>query len=265
MSESSTALKIISGALELPGVKVDRKSFLIETLKVSSEDTYKLLELGPIKSGLFTQAQIKKVAETVSNKRRWQTTSVSASAGLPGGVAMAATIPADTAQYFGFCLRLAQEIAYLYGAEDFWEDGKINDKKVKSELMLYLGTMLGVSGAASAIRYISQNLGKKVAKDLTKTALTKTFWYPLLKSIGKYLGIKITKDTVARGAAKVIPILGGLFSGGMTYYTISKMSQRLIKELDKGVIYTAAEQEVDLEAIKEEMPEVYEAIYEEIK
>ena len=33
---------------------------------------------------------------------------------IPGGIAMAATIPADTLQFFGVALRLAQEISYIY-------------------------------------------------------------------------------------------------------------------------------------------------------
>ena len=42
-----------------------------------------------------------------------RTTALSFAAGIPGGLAMAATIPADVAQFFGMALRLAQELAYL--------------------------------------------------------------------------------------------------------------------------------------------------------
>ena len=38
--------------------------------------------------------------------------------GLPGGVAMGVTIPADLAQFFGMSLRLAQELSYLFGAKE---------------------------------------------------------------------------------------------------------------------------------------------------
>ncbi len=52
-------------------------------------------------------------------------TAISAAAGIPGGYAMIATIPADIIQYYGVALRFAQEMVYLYGGADIWEDGKI--------------------------------------------------------------------------------------------------------------------------------------------
>ena len=51
--------------------------------------------------------------------------------GVPGGLAMAATIPADILQFFGMALKLAQELSYLYGAQDLWVDGKIDDVEEK--------------------------------------------------------------------------------------------------------------------------------------
>ncbi|MFZ7135827.1 hypothetical protein ACLSZP_06525 [Avibacterium avium] len=264
-TEKSNALTIITTALSLPGVKVNREAFLLETLKVSAEDRELLLEKGPIKSGLFTQEKVKEIAKSICSQKTLKTTSASFLAGLPGGVAMAATIPADTAQFFGFTLRLAQEVAYLYGVEDLWDGDELLEEKVQGELMLYLATMFGVAGASSALRIISARVAANIGKNIAKTALTKTIWYPIVKSVGKYLGIKITKDTVARGAAKVIPILGGITSGALTYFTMKKMTERLIKALDKGVVYTEREKQTDIDILREEMPEVYDAIYEEIK
>lgn len=34
---------------------------------------------------------------------------------MPGGFAMAATIPVDIAQYYGYMLRATQKLLYLYG------------------------------------------------------------------------------------------------------------------------------------------------------
>ena len=42
-------------------------------------------------------------------------TALSAAAGAPGGLAMAATIPADLAQYVVHAMRISQKLAYLYG------------------------------------------------------------------------------------------------------------------------------------------------------
>ncbi len=55
MSDSNTVLTIVNGAMSVPGVKVNRQSFLLETLKVDPDKTTLLLEKGPIASGLFSQ------------------------------------------------------------------------------------------------------------------------------------------------------------------------------------------------------------------
>ena len=107
---------------------------------------------------------------------------------------MAATIPADVLQFWGFNLRIAQEEAYLYGIKDFWDGDELNEASVQAEMFLFLGTMLGVGGAASATRYITIALARNIAANLPKQALTKTAWYPIMKSLAAYVGIKLTKN-----------------------------------------------------------------------
>lgn len=89
-----------------------------------------------------------------------KSSSVSFVAGVPGGIAMAATIPADTAQFFGMTLRLSQEIGYIYGYEDFWDDDELDVEKVNGDLVLFLGVMFGVGGAAATNKALSSHLSK---------------------------------------------------------------------------------------------------------
>jgi hypothetical protein len=77
-----------------------------------------------------------KMASELIQKRTLQSTGVSFAAGLPGGFAMAATIPADTLQFLGVTLRLAQALAYIYGYKNMWANGDLDMEKVKGELML---------------------------------------------------------------------------------------------------------------------------------
>lgn len=42
---------------------------------------------------------------------------------------------------------------------------------------------------------------------------------------------KVTKDSFAKGAAKVIPFLGAGLSGGITYLTFKPQANRLMKHL----------------------------------
>lgn len=272
--EKLNALSVITEGLKLPGVKVDRVSFLMETftinprtnLPLSSEEKNKLIELGPIASGIATPREVRKIAENLCSKRTLTSSGASFMAGLPGGFGAALSIPADIAQFYGFTLRIAQEIAYLYDKKDLWKDGALDENEVRSELLIYLGTMLGVSGAGALMRYISAAVAKKIASDLPKKALTKTVWYPIMKALASYVGIKLTKDTAGRAISKFIPILGGFISAGITYVSLSNMSERLYLAFDKAAgEYTEREVQEDIEEIKEEMPEVYDAIFTEIK
>lgn len=263
-NSSNTALSIVAQALKLPGVKVNRDAFLLETFKVNNEASLLLLEKGPIASGLVSQQEVKNQAKKLCSKRTLTSSAASFAAGVPGGFAMAATIPADTLQFWGFNLRIAQEIAYLYGYKDFWNDDELDLEAVQTELMLFMATMLGVGGAASATRYISLAVARNIATRLPNQALTKTVWYPIMKTLASYIGIKLTKDTAAKSIAKVVPVLGGIASGTITYVTMNKMTTRLYETFDAAVKYTPKEQHEDLEAIKREMPEVYDAIFKEI-
>jgi hypothetical protein len=142
---------------------------------------------------------------------------------------MAASIPADTLQFFGMSLRLAQELSYLYGADDLWQGGEIDSERVCNQLILYFGVMFGVSGASSGVRLLSSQLAKQTLKKLPQKALTKTFWYPFVKQIGRFIGIKVTKESLAKGLSKAIPIVGGVISGGITFASMKPMGTRLAK------------------------------------
>lgn len=145
---------------------------------------------------------------------------------------MMATIPADTLQYFGISLRLAQELAYLYGEEDLWSDGNISEEKILNTLILYCGVMFGASGASATLRVLASQLGKQALKKIPKMTLTKTFYYPIIKSIVRFFGGRMTKDIFGKAVAKSIPFLGGVVSGGITFATLRPMGLRLVNSFD---------------------------------
>jgi len=237
---------IIVSSVKIPGVKVDRISFLSKQFSGSDVNIQEIIEKGPIECGI-TRNELSRLAKKLIIKRTSQSSLASFAAGIPGGLAMAATIPADVLQFFGMALRLAQELAYLYGADDLWKDGQLDDAKVKSQLVLYCGVMFGVSGAISGVRVLSAQLAKTTLKKLPQKALTKTFWYPIVKQVGKAIGIKITKTTVAQGISKALPVVGGFISGGLNFASMMPMANRLQKTLDKASFdYSEAEFNADI-------------------
>ena len=116
--------------------------------------------------------------------------------------------------------------------------------------------MFGVSGAVSGVRVLSTQVAKTALKKLPQKALTKTFWYPIIKQIGKAIGIKVTKSAVAQGVSKAIPIIGGVISGGLNFASMMPMANRLQTTLDSAAFgYTEEQMEkdiIEIESISEE-------------
>ena len=107
--------------------------------------------------------------------------------------------------------------------------------------------MFGVSGAVSGVRVLSSQIAKTTLKKLPQQALTKTFWYPIVKQIGNAVGVKITKTSVAAGVSKAIPVIGGVVSGGLNFVSMLPMANRLQAALDSASFgYTQEEFEQDI-------------------
>ena len=171
--------------------------------------------------------KINEIADQVIEYETNKVSAISFAAGIPGGFAMAATIPADVAQYFGFLLRVMQKLAYLYGFQEFeLSENNISDETM-NQLLIFLGVMFGVNGANQGVKIIAETAGNKVSKTLAQKALTKTTLYPIVKKVATTLGFKMTKDVFAKGVSKVVPVVGGAVSGGLTYLTFKPCAIKL--------------------------------------
>ena len=144
---------------------------------------------------------------------------------------MAGTVPADVAQSFGFMIRVTQKLAYLYGFPDFELDEENLSDETLDQLMLFIGVMFGVNGAVKGINFLAKAAAEKALKTLARKALTKGTIYPIVKKIAQAVGVKMTKQIFAKGVSKVIPVLGGFMSGGLTYVTFKPCAKRLKKSL----------------------------------
>ena len=113
---------ILTNALKIPGVKVDREEFLdkILTDKIKDRATiYRAIETTPIEAGIKID-EIDKIAKYIISRRTADMTLTSFATGIPGVIAMAATVPLDAVAFFGSVIKLSQQLAYLYGYKDFW-------------------------------------------------------------------------------------------------------------------------------------------------
>ena len=252
INENDKLTEIITTAIKIPGVRVNRSEFLLTQFKdAGAEVREAVLAQGPVDAGI-PRDEIHSRAVRLLRDRTMASTGASFLAGLPGGLAMAATIPADMMQYYAVALRTAQEVAYLYGESDLWRDGMVDDERVRSQLILYCGVMFGATGAAQAVRVLTSAVAKQALKKIPQKALTKTVYYPLIKSICKFFGVHMTKGVFAKGISKAVPVIGGFISGGITFATMRPMGMRLIDALDEAhFAYTQAAFEADWEDVVE--------------
>ena len=138
----------------------------------------------------------------------------------------------------------------MYGAEDIWSDGVVDEEEVNNQLIIYLGVMFGVSGAAAGLRVLSSAFSKAALKKLPQIALTKTTIYPIIKSAAKIIGARMTKQIFAKGVAEIIPVVGGLVSGGITLASMPKMGKRLVSAFETGMFgYTKEAFDSDIEEL----------------
>ena len=229
---------IIIIALQTPGVKIKREEFLEKELMkhYPEEQIRDAVIFNPAHAGI-TVREIDRIAESVIQFERTCVTGISAALGMPGGGAMAATIPADIAQYYGYMLRAIQELLYLYGFPEInVENGVKLDSETMNLIILCMGTMYGVQGANAGIKMLSNALAKGVEKKLLNAALTKGTFYPMVKSIAKWFSVNMTKQIFAGFFKKAIPVLGGVIGGGITYLSFKPCCDNLKKTLQDTLL-----------------------------
>lgn len=231
--DENQVLEIIKTTSNLPLVKINREEFLTSEFGDTYSSILKdILDKGPYNAGVPLDVIDKKVKSSI-NLETTKATAISFAAGIPGGFAMVGTIPADITQFMGHSMRIVQKLVYLSGMPGFSSINDMTDEDAYL-VLVYLGIMFGSGSAITALNQVAKHIGNHALKTLPKIALTKTVGYPALKQLLKFVGVKLTKDTFAKGVSKVVPILGGIASGGITLASIKIMSNRLYKELAKS-------------------------------
>ncbi len=225
---------IIILGMRTPGVKIKREEFLRKELSKNypEEVVNDAILHNPAHAGI-TVEEIDKIVDEVIKFERLCVSGISAALGAPGGAAMVATIPADITQYYGYMLRATQKLLYLYGFPEINTDeqGQTFDSETMNILILCMGVMYGAAGANNAIKGVAKALASGVEKQLMKKALTKGTIYPIVKSVSKWFGVKMTKEVFAGFFKKAIPVVGSVIGGGLTFATFKPCCVKLKKSL----------------------------------
>ena len=230
---------IISMGLKVPGIRIDRSSFLQKELqhRFSQEVIDDAIANNPLHAKIPTEV-IDKIADEIIKYERTCVSGISTALGMPGGVAMAATIPADIAQYYGYMLRVTQKLMYLYGfpAIDTEEKGQAFDSETMNVLIICMGVMYGVAGASNALKAMAKALAAGVEKQLLRKALTKGTIYPIVKNVAKWFSVKMTKEVFAGFFKKALPVVGGVIGGGITFLSFKPCCDKLKASLQNTML-----------------------------
>lgn len=226
------ALDFLAKVVRVPGVRINREEFLRQELRklhLSDDAIARALGSSPMMAGVPLTA-IDRLAEEAISYETNKSAAISFVAGIPGGFAMLGTIPADLMQYYAHALRIMQKLAYLYGWGELLLDGRETDDDTLGVLAVFFGVMLGVGGAAQSLTAFACVAAKTAYQNhATKRALMSITWYPVVKHSLRLIGINITKSTAAKGFSKIVPVIGGFVSSGLTFMALQSQSA-LLKE-----------------------------------
>lgn len=230
---------VIIMGLRVPGIRINRADFLQKELfKNYPQDVIDDAIAYTPAHAKIPPEEIDKIADEVIQYERNCVSGVSAALGVPGGIAMAATIPADIAQYYGYMLRATQKLLYLYGFPeiDTTEKGHKFDSETMNTLIICLGVMYGAAGANNALKSMAKALANGVEKKLINKALTKGTIYPIVKSVSSWFGKRMTKEIFAGFFKKAIPVVGGVIGGGITYLSFKPCCDKLKESLQDTLL-----------------------------
>lgn len=224
---------ILNKALQVPGVRIARESFLRGALSkhFNTEVIEKAVDVSPAMAGIKAK-ELDKIGKAVITYETRNVTALSAAAGLPGKFGLVAAVPADLVQYVAHMMRVLQKLIYLYGWQSIFNDNEEIDVETLNLITVFFGVMLGVQAANTLIFKLAEQLAVRAQQILPTKALTKGVIYPIVKKIALVVTGKMNKKIFASGVSKLIPVAGAVTSGGLTFMTFKPMAKKLKKHLE---------------------------------
>lgn len=235
--EKLTAFEsMLQAALAIPGTFVDREDFIKQELKdvCSAKQITEACKNSPAAAGI-QEKTISKVVDRNIGFHTGLVCSASFLSGLPGGLALFGTVPADLIQYFVQLIMLIQKEAYLYG----WKFKLTADKKGRPDektlrlLTIMMGVMFKDTEADELISKLSEADCRMTAELNEDATLPSVITDTALKEIEQGIEFKLFSDTFIKGSAKILPVLGGVLNGGLAFLSFRPMAERLALKLSK--------------------------------
>jgi hypothetical protein len=219
--------KILRGSISLPIVKVDRENFLEKELSkfCTPEQVNIAIRKSPL--DVLDKKELDKLADQCINYHLTLVAGTSALMGIPGGWWMSGTIPADMTQFYAHILVLVQKLIYLYGWPEITNFDKQFDDESLNIMTLFVGVMMLNKYAIDTVVKLSMQMSAGASLRISSSALAQN-----AVKIASWIGVNLTKDSIAKGVGKVMPLVGAPISATISYCTFRPMAIRLKKHLD---------------------------------
>ena len=230
-AQSGVWQQLLTAALKVPGVTVNREAFLRNALGAvcSADELERVLSGRP--ADVLPTTTIDVLARQTAMRHVRRVTLLSAAVGLPGGwMALLGAVPADLAQYYCQCLMVAQKLAYLYGFPSL-QGGVGDDGRLARQLTVFVGVMMGVAKANELLNSTARLLAERATRQMAEQVAVRGAVMPVLESIAASLGMKISRQRLANMASKALPVAGAVLSGGLSYVTFRDGTERLRRVL----------------------------------
>lgn len=224
------AAEFLTKIIRMRGVRISRSAYLTQQLRrIDATDATitSAIESTPIQAGI-SRVTLDRIGVSAIRAETNKSAALSFVTGMPGGFAMFASIPADVTQYYVHTFRVMQELAYLYGWREFLNGQDEVDEEALGQLTMFLGVMMGVSGAQAGLSsFATQVAGPVIQDQISKRVISKTAWRTPMKRVLRQVGIRVTRASLARSVTKVVPVVSGAVAGGMTFVSLRGQGERL--------------------------------------
>lgn len=215
--------EVLAQAVLLPGASVSREEFLKKALKGYSPVVVdRAIAHTPVRAGI-PLGKIRRLAGKALGREARRTTVASMAAGLPGGMAAAATIPADLIQLYAHLVRAIQMLSYLYGWRDacYVRVGAM-DPALSKLLIVFLGAMAGDERADAELKRLAP-----LREGDAGTVLAAVAQSDAVDGIAQGLEGRMAHRMTGQVVGKSVPLAGAVISGTISYGGFSDMWKHL--------------------------------------
>ena len=223
--------ELVAQAVRLPGTAVNRAAYLTEAFgRRHAHQLRDAIDTTPALAGL-TPRDIDKIAKRSIGRDARRTTVLSIAAGIPGGMAAAATIPADLAQFYGYLIRCIQKLTYLYGWRDLIRiSGGQADAASGSALVIMLGVMAGDKQADAVLARLARLRAGGANDAALRMALEAKALSREVAQISDTLTKRLAQRLGGQVVGKAMPLVGAVISGTISNADFYAMARRLQKQ-----------------------------------